>query len=55
MDQLLADLFNIPLDKLVSWMQPGHYVTAKEIAESGLAEFLDSISIVLKRRKASPQ
>jgi len=55
MDQLLADLFNIPLEKLVAWMKPGQYVTGKEIAESGLAEILDPISIVAMRRQASDQ
>lgn len=49
MDQLLADLFKLPLDKLVSWMQPGHYVTGTEIAEAGLAEILDPLSIVAMR------
>lgn len=51
MDQLLADLFKMPLDKLVSWMQPGHYVTGIEIAESGLAEILDPLSIVAMREQ----
>jgi len=55
MDRLLADLFNIPLDKLVAWMQPGHYVTGTEIAESGLAEILDPTSIVTMRRQGADQ
>ena len=52
MDQLLADLFKIPLKKLVAWMQPGHYVTGAEIAESGLAEILDPMSMVAMRGKS---
>jgi ATP-dependent protease ClpP protease subunit len=55
MDQLLADLFDIPLEKLAAWMQPGHYVTGREIADSGLAEMLDPISIVTMRRQAPDQ
>lgn len=41
MDQLLADLLHIPLDKLESWIRPGRYVSGREFAEAGMAELID--------------
>jgi ATP-dependent Clp protease protease subunit len=41
MDQLLADLFQLPLDKIVAWSQPGTYVSGTEFAAAGLAQLID--------------
>jgi len=54
MDELLADLLQFPLDKLTAWMQPGRYVTGKEIVEAGLAEMLDPVAMWAKRNTAKP-
>ncbi len=40
MDQLLADLFEVPLEKLRPWLTPGRYVSGAELAEAGLAEMI---------------
>ncbi len=41
MDQLLADLFQVSLDRIVSWSQPGSYVSGPAFAEAGLAQLVD--------------
>ncbi len=51
MDQLLADLFEMPLEKLVTWMQPGRYVTGTELVEAGLAELVDPLAVVAQRKQ----
>ncbi|MGE3777767.1 MAG: ClpP family protease [Pirellulaceae bacterium] len=40
MDQLLADIFGVPRERLDAWMRPGRYVSGVEFAEAGLAELL---------------
>jgi len=42
MDQLLADLLNVPLKNMASWINPGRYVSGPELAEAGLAEALSA-------------
>lgn len=41
MDELLADLFNLPVAEMQKWINPGRYVTGHELAASGLAEMVD--------------
>lgn len=41
MDQLLAELFGVPLALIESWTRPHRYVTGPEMVEAGLAEILD--------------
>ena len=41
MDRLLADLFEMPVDVMDRWINPGRYVTGRELAEAGLAELID--------------
>ncbi len=52
MDQLLADLFDVPLAKLQAWMRPGRYVTGQEFATLGLAEIMDPLAMA-KQNAAS--
>jgi ATP-dependent Clp protease protease subunit len=40
MDQLLAELFGVSQSDMARWMQPGRYLTGREIAEAGLAELI---------------
>jgi len=40
MDRLLAELFEVPPDRLERWLSPGTYVTGRELAAAGLAEML---------------
>jgi ATP-dependent protease ClpP protease subunit len=53
MDQLLADLFGVPLDKLRPWIHPGRYVSGPELAEAGLAELIElgPLANLFKRRR----
>jgi len=41
MDQLLADLFEVPLEEMGRWITPGRYVSGAELAEAGLAEMIE--------------
>lgn len=41
MDQLLADLFHIPMETLGEWINPGRYVSGREFVRAGLAELVD--------------
>lgn len=38
MDHLLAELFNVPWEQMDKWINPGRYVSGRELAEAGLAE-----------------
>jgi ATP-dependent protease ClpP protease subunit len=40
MDQLLAELFGVSEADMAAWMQPGRYLTGREIADAGLAELI---------------
>src|SRR5579863_5199537 len=40
MDQLLAELFGVSPADMIGWMQPGRYLTGREIVEAGLAEMI---------------
>jgi ATP-dependent protease ClpP protease subunit len=41
MDQLLAELLEIDLQKLTDWLRPGRYVSGREFAAAGLAELIE--------------
>lgn len=41
MDQLLADLFAVPMADMNKWINPGRYVSGRELVDAGLAEMLD--------------
>jgi ATP-dependent protease ClpP protease subunit len=41
MDSLLADLFGVPVEQMNKWINPGRYVSGRELADAGLAELLD--------------
>jgi ATP-dependent protease ClpP protease subunit len=41
MDRLLAELFEVPLERLRPWLTPGRYVSGSELAEAGLAEMVE--------------
>ncbi|MGO8752774.1 MAG: ATP-dependent Clp protease proteolytic subunit [Thermoguttaceae bacterium] len=51
MDQLLADLFGVPLEKIHAWCNPGRYMLGKELAEAGLAELIEIKPLELIRKK----
>ena len=47
MDGLLAKLFDMPLETMDSWINPGRYVTGAELAKSGLAELVDLSELIV--------
>lgn len=53
MDNLLANLFGVELDKIQPWLNPGRYVSGSELAESGLAELvgLEPLGFLQQRKK----
>ncbi len=51
MDQLLADLFGISLEKIHEWSRPGRYVLGPEFAENGLAELVELKPLEALRRR----
>ncbi len=40
MDVLLAELFGAPAEMMDTWINPGRYVSGKELAAAGLAEMI---------------
>ncbi len=53
MDELLADLFDVPAEMLSKWICPGRYVTGREFAEAGMAELVDVRSSKASRNTPS--
>jgi ATP-dependent Clp protease, protease subunit len=54
MDVLLANLFNVPPDKMRKWINPGRYVSGREMAEAGMAELieLDDLRLIASHNAA---
>lgn len=44
LDQLIARLLDMPLEKLVAWTRPGRFLSGVELAEAGLAKLVDLFS-----------
>jgi ATP-dependent Clp protease, protease subunit len=47
MDALLAELFGLPQADMEKWINPGRYVSGREMADAGLAELVDLRQIKL--------
>ena len=41
MDELLASLFGVTVKEMDAWINPGRYVTGRELAAAGLAELIE--------------
>jgi ATP-dependent protease ClpP protease subunit len=41
MDELLAELFNMPWELMNEWINPGRYVSGYDLAQAGLATMVD--------------
>jgi ATP-dependent Clp protease protease subunit len=41
MDHLLAELFGLPAVEMDKWINPGRYVSGRELSDAGLAELID--------------
>lgn len=44
MDDLLARLFEIPVERITAWTRPGKFVTGVEFSAAGLADLVDIFS-----------
>ncbi len=44
MDQLLARLFNVPIEPILAWTRPGRFLSGTEIVNAGLAKMIDLFS-----------
>lgn len=53
MDALLAELLDVPVDKIGEWMRPGRYVSGAEFVEAGLAEMIDLAQLWRDHKQAS--
>lgn len=55
MDQLLAEMFDVPLAQLSSWLTPGRYVSGRELADAGMAEVIDLSSAAVGENGDRPR
>ncbi len=53
MDDLLADLFGVSHQQMSTWINPGRYVSGRELAEAGMAELIDLVPIQAHRQHDS--
>ena len=51
MDAMLAKLLDVPAEKIGHWIQAGHYVSGRELAEAGLAELVELQPLEVLRRR----
>ncbi len=54
MDDLLADLFQMPHDLMGQWINPGKYVSGRELAAQGIAELVEFADIANFQPHANP-
>ncbi len=54
MDSLLAELFGIPTSEMQKWINPGRYITGRELASAGLAELLELKEPVATSQNGAP-
>jgi hypothetical protein len=54
MDRLLAELFGLSYDEMERWINPGRYVSGRELAEAGLAELIDLGSMDIFKANGAP-
>ncbi|HUS38510.1 MAG: ATP-dependent Clp protease proteolytic subunit [Pirellulales bacterium] len=48
MDRLLAEIFGVSLEDMDDWINPGRYVTGKELSDAGLAELLNLSELITR-------
>jgi ATP-dependent protease ClpP protease subunit len=54
MDRLLADLFGMPAVAMDKWINPGSYVSGRELAAAGLAELIELKSLRMFEANGAP-
>ena len=55
MDVLLAQMFGIPNEVMARWINPGRYVTGRDLAEAGLAELIELLPLRVFKNNGAPQ
>lgn len=55
MDRLLAELFDMSSAAMQKWINPGRYVTGRELAEAGMAELIELTSMDLFKSNGAPR
>jgi ATP-dependent Clp protease protease subunit len=52
MDDLLAKLFEVPVEQITGWTRPGRFLSGAEFAAAGLAQLIDLFSGDLRQQLA---
>lgn len=55
MDLLLAELFDISAAAMQEWIDPGRYVTGRELAKAGMAELIELTPLDLFKSNGAPR
>lgn len=55
MDKLLADLLGVSVSQIDTWINPGRYVSGREVAEAGLAEMIELGPLKMFQFNGAPQ
>jgi ATP-dependent Clp protease protease subunit len=55
MDLLLAELFDISATAMQEWIDPGRYVTGRELAKAGMAELIELAPLDLFKSNGAPR
>ncbi len=55
MDLLLAELFDISAAAMQEWIDPGRYVTGRELAKAGMAELIELAPLDLFKSNGAPR
>ena len=55
MDQLLAELFGVPTETMAEWLNPGRYVTGRDLAEAGMADLIELAPMAAFKSNGAPQ
>jgi ATP-dependent protease ClpP protease subunit len=55
MDQLLAELFGITQVEMEKWINPGRYVSGRELADAGMAELIDLRQLKIFEANGAPR
>jgi ATP-dependent Clp protease protease subunit len=54
MDELLADMFNVKSKEMAGWINPGRYISGREMAKAGLAELIELEALGAAAGNGSP-
>ncbi len=55
MDSLLAELFGLNGNEMEKWINPGRYVSGRELADAGMAEMIDLRKLKIFESNGAPR